>query len=69
VRHHATHTTRTDDQDLDPDRSALWILARTPALSAARYDALIERLTARGFEPARLRRTAQPVTPTPDAAP
>ncbi len=53
----------------NPDRSALWILARTPELPAARYDALIERLTVRGFEPARLRRTAQPVAPASDDAP
>lgn len=43
----------------NPDRSALWILARTPKIPDARYQALIDRLTARGFEPARLRRTAQ----------
>lgn len=44
----------------NPDRSALWILARTPQLPEARYQAVLERLTLRGFEPARLRRTAQP---------
>lgn len=43
----------------NPDRSALWILARTPKISDARYQALIDRLTARGFAPTRLRRTAQ----------
>lgn len=44
----------------NPDRSALWILARTPKIPDARYQALIDRLAARGFEPARLRPTAQP---------
>ncbi len=44
----------------NPDRSALWILARTPAIEPARYDVLIERLEQRGYTPARLVRTLQP---------
>ena len=44
----------------NPDRSALWILSRTPVMPPARYDALIARLTQRGYQPERLERTAQP---------
>jgi len=44
----------------NPDRSALWILSRTAQMPAARYDALIARLTARGYQPERLRQTVQP---------
>lgn len=44
----------------NPDRSALWILSRTPQMPAARYDALIARLTQRGYQPERLRTTVQP---------
>lgn len=43
-----------------PGRDALWFLARTPQIDPARYDAVIARLQARGFEPGRMRRTAQP---------
>ncbi len=44
----------------NPDRSALWILSRTPQLPAARYEALTARLRERGFAPERMRLTLQP---------
>jgi apolipoprotein D and lipocalin family protein len=55
--------------DLDPDytlaavsepkREYLWILARTPTVPAAAYDALLARLRRQGFDPGRLERTRQ----------
>lgn len=44
----------------NPDRSALWLLSRTPKISAARFDAVVGRLADRGFEPERMLRTEQP---------
>jgi len=44
----------------NPSRTSLWILSREPKMSAARYDALVARLTARGYHPERLTRTLQP---------
>ena len=38
-------------------RDSLWILARTVAIPEARYQAISDRLDARGFEPARMQRT------------
>jgi apolipoprotein D and lipocalin family protein len=56
--------------DLDPDyqwavvgapsRKYLWILSRTPEMDDAVYDAIISRLPAKGYDPARLNRTLQP---------
>jgi len=50
--------------DLDPDyslvavsepaREYLWVLARTPEVEPAAYQALLQRLAAKGFDPARL---------------
>jgi apolipoprotein D and lipocalin family protein len=44
----------------NPDRTALWILSRTPQITDARRDALLARLDARGYAPERLRFTEQP---------
>ncbi len=43
----------------EPKREFLWILSRTPTVSTAAYDALVERLQRTGFEPTRLERTPQ----------
>lgn len=43
-----------------PSREYLWILSRTPTLAAPTYDAIIERLVAQGYDPAKLVRTLQP---------
>jgi apolipoprotein D and lipocalin family protein len=37
----------------------LWVLSRTPTVSAEAYDALLARLKAQGFELNRLERTNQ----------
>jgi len=42
-----------------PSRDYLWILARTPELDEATYQALVARAAAQGFDVARLRRTPQ----------
>lgn len=44
----------------EPRRRYLWILGRTPQLDAVTYDAILARLPAFGYEPARLQRTPQP---------
>lgn len=41
-----------------PSRKYLWILARSPALDEATYSGIVERLPARGYDPAKLVRTA-----------
>ena len=56
--------------DLDPDyqwavvgvpnRRYLWILSRTPQMDEAVYEAIVARLAAKGYDPARLMRTLQP---------
>jgi len=43
----------------EPRREYLWILARTPQVSAEAYDALLQRLRAQGLDPDRLVRTRQ----------
>jgi apolipoprotein D and lipocalin family protein len=40
-----------------PSRDYLWILARSPVMEAAVYDAIVARLAAQGYEPHRLVRT------------
>jgi apolipoprotein D and lipocalin family protein len=55
--------------DLDPDyrwvvvghpsRNYLWILSRTPTLEETVYQQLLAGLPAKGYDPARLRRTPQ----------
>jgi apolipoprotein D and lipocalin family protein len=43
----------------EPKREFLWILARTPHIDPAVYDAVVARLAARGFDTAKLERTVQ----------
>jgi apolipoprotein D and lipocalin family protein len=43
----------------EPKREYLWILARTPQVEPAEYDALLARLTAQGLDVSRLVRTPQ----------
>jgi len=43
----------------EPGRNYLWILSRTPSVDPARYQALLARLRAQGYDPARLRTTVQ----------
>jgi apolipoprotein D and lipocalin family protein len=43
-----------------PDRDYLWILARTPTLDPATFDAIAALARERGFDPALLARTPQP---------
>ena len=38
----------------EPDRKFLWILSRTPTMDAAKYSALLARLTAVGFDTTKL---------------
>jgi apolipoprotein D and lipocalin family protein len=41
----------------DPSRSYLWILSRTPVVSAERYDAVLKRLKLMGFDITKLEKT------------
>jgi apolipoprotein D and lipocalin family protein len=43
----------------EPKREYLWVLSRTPEISAEAYDALTGRLKAQGFALERLERTRQ----------
>jgi apolipoprotein D and lipocalin family protein len=43
----------------DPSRKYLWILSRTPTMDEAVYQRIIGRLPQKGYDPARLRKTAQ----------
>ena len=45
-----------------PDRAYLWILARTPVLSADRYDSALAAARANGFDVQRLVKTSQAAT-------
>lgn len=42
-----------------PSRDYLWILSREPSISDTTYEALVNRLTAQGFDTSRLVRTVQ----------
>ena len=42
----------------EPSREYLWILARTPTLPEAEYQALMPKVSAAGYDPARLRRAS-----------
>jgi apolipoprotein D and lipocalin family protein len=44
----------------EPDRAYLWILARTPRLSASDRAAIDQRLREQGYDPTRLKEEAQP---------
>lgn len=43
----------------DPSREYLWILSRTPTMSAHEYETVVNRLTEQGFDTAKLVRTPQ----------
>jgi len=43
----------------DPSKSYLWILSRTPQVSAERYDAVLQRLNVMGFDIKKLEKTPQ----------
>lgn len=43
----------------DPARNYLWVLSRTPTLDPQVYQALLARLAAQGFDPAKLETTPQ----------
>ena len=43
----------------DPSKSYLWILSRTPVVSAERYDAVLQRLKVMGFDISKLEKTRQ----------
>ena len=43
----------------DPSKSYLWILSRTPQVSAERYDAVLQRLNVMGFNITKLEKTRQ----------
>jgi apolipoprotein D and lipocalin family protein len=43
----------------EPEREYLWVLSRTPAVSAEAYGALLARLKVQGFDLDRLERTRQ----------
>ena len=43
----------------DPSKSYLWILSRTPVVSAERYDAVLQRLKVMGFDITKLEKTRQ----------
>ncbi len=42
-----------------PDRNTLWILSREPALEQPVYDGIIDSLTRKGFDPARIIKTSR----------
>jgi apolipoprotein D and lipocalin family protein len=44
----------------EPSREYLWILSRTPTVDANTYNALLKRLSAQGFDLAKLERSPQP---------
>ena len=43
----------------DPSKSYLWIVSRTPVVSAERYDAVLQRLKVMGFDISKLEKTRQ----------
>ncbi len=45
----------------EPKRKYLWILSRTPTMKDKVYGDILSRLPQKGYDPARLQRTAQPV--------
>ena len=46
----------------DPSRDYLWVLSRTPSIADADYEALVNRVTAQGFDTAKLVKTVQEKT-------
>jgi apolipoprotein D and lipocalin family protein len=49
----------------EPSRDYLWILSRSPVMSASVYQGILERLTAKGYQPSKLAKTTQTVVPSP----
>jgi apolipoprotein D and lipocalin family protein len=47
-----------------PSRDYLWVLSREPSMATERYDDILKRLAAQGYETARLQRTLQKAQPT-----
>ncbi len=43
-----------------PSRDYLWVLSRTPTMTEATYQSIVERLQTQGYETGRLVRTLQP---------
>lgn len=43
-----------------PSRKYLWILSRTPTLDGSVYDGILRRVIDKGYDPTRLKLTAQP---------
>jgi apolipoprotein D and lipocalin family protein len=43
----------------DPSRTYLWILSRSPVVSASQYDSLLQRLKVMGFDITKLEKTRQ----------
>jgi apolipoprotein D and lipocalin family protein len=43
----------------EPKRNYLWVLSRTPQVNPAAYEALLQRLKARGFDLSKLEPSAQ----------
>ena len=46
----------------EPKRKYLWILSRTPQMDEATYRSILSRLPDMAYDPAKLKRTAQPET-------
>lgn len=46
-----------------PSRNYLWILSRSPTMDRETYAAILSRIEAHGYDPERLRETAQPTAP------
>lgn len=49
----------------EPSRRFLWILSRTPTLDDATFDAILQRLPEKGYDPSRLELTPQAPEPNP----
>jgi len=43
----------------EPKRKYLWILSRTPTMEESLYREIVSRLPAKGYDPAKLKRTSQ----------
>lgn len=43
-----------------PSRKYLWVLSRTPTIDGAVYDGILRRVIEKGYDPTRLKLTAQP---------
>jgi apolipoprotein D and lipocalin family protein len=48
----------------EPSRAYLWILSRTPHLEDGRYQAIVQELSAQGFDLTKLEKTLQPSNTT-----